>query len=98
MASITAIAATTDAATSSLISLSAGQSIQVHASHLLGRHERVLVDQSADDGVNWQEVVDKDAKDVLLTFRVTRSSLTGPGSFRLRKTETDSAVAVYYDQ
>ena len=98
MASVTDIIATTDADTGSLISLAAGQSIQVHASKRLDKGERIHVDQTADDGATWQELVDKDAKGILLDFRTTRASLTGPGSFRLRKTETDDAVAVDYDQ
>jgi len=104
MASVTAIAATTDAATSSLITLSAGQSIQVHASQLLEDGEKVTFDQSPDDGTTWQRVYDSDRNGVLLENNITlsgtvsRAIVTGPGDFRLNKTKTDNAVAVYYDQ
>lgn len=97
MASTTAISSQTAAANSALISVAAGSSIQVFTSGGLGPSEVVSVEQSPDDGSTWYPVLDPKWGGQFLRQGITRNMLTGPGDFRLAKSVTSVARAVYYD-
>ena len=100
MASTTAIDATEDAATGpdSPIVLSGGQSIQVLITEPLTYNAQVYLQHSADGGSTFTRAQDREHNGVLLEQGVTRAQVTGPGTFKLGKTATDTAIAVYYDQ
>ena len=99
MASIEEISAQTTAATSSSITLAAGQSIQVSIGpDGLTWQETVSVQYTPDDGTTWYDLRDPEYRGAFISRYVNRNKLTGPGVFRLVKSETSVAIAVYYDQ
>ncbi len=98
MASIEAISSQTTAANSSMISIASGVSIQVFASaEFKSPQEGVSVQCTPDSGSTWYTVKDIQWKGKFLSKGITRNSITGPGDFRLVKSQTGEAIAVYYD-
>ena len=98
MLSKIAITEQTDAAVGNTITLAAGQSIQAFIGPTkLKYNEQVYVEQSPDNGTTWFMVSDPQYRGDFLDRQTTRNRLTGPGVFRLVKSKTTEAIAVYYD-
>lgn len=97
MPSTTAIAATAAGAESTLISIADGSSIQVHLSQPLAGGEYVAVEHTPDDGTTYSPLQDPKWKGNFLRHGVSRNVLAGPGDFKLVKSATSNAIAVYYD-
>ena len=93
----TAIASATAEASSAGFSLGTGESINVYASTDLGVGEVVSLQVSPNTGTTWIPVVDERYRGVVLSDTVQSQTVTGPGYFRLVKTPTVVATAVYYD-
>tara|TARA_S200002703_G_scaffold1263_1_gene2214 strand:+ start:14796 stop:15089 length:294 start_codon:yes stop_codon:yes gene_type:complete len=93
----TAIASQTAAANSGTISLAAGSSIQVYSNPALPVGEVVTLERTPDSGTTWLPVKDNEFRGVVLSGKVHDNTVTGPGDFRLRKSVTATATAVYYD-
>ena len=97
MASTEAIASTTAAGYSAAIALDLGDSISVWVDEPLRAGEFVAVEQSADDGSSWIPLNDGEYQGRVLEYNRCRCSLSGPGTFRLAKSFTETATTVYYD-
>ena len=80
---------------SQAIQLVDGQSIQVFCAPLLKSGEYVNIEHT--DGTNWYVTRVAGNQVHGLTARITRIGVTGPGTFRVTKSQTEEAVAVYYD-
>ena len=81
----------------SAITLLAGESIQVAASAALAGDERVYLLHSVDSGSSFQKVADDRYNGVVLNKDINRTSVNGPGTFKLGITDTASPTIVYYD-
>lgn len=92
-----AIAATTGEGVSGLITVAAGNSIQVYATLDLGVGEAVTLERSYDSGVSWVPVIDERYRGTVLGDHCQSQVVAGPGDFRLRKTPTVNSIAIYYD-
>jgi|11_taG_2_1085331.scaffolds.fasta_scaffold28574_3 hypothetical protein len=90
-----AIASSTAQADSSSITLSSGASIQVTADPKLSGDEKVIL-LHAPDGTNFEPCSTPQGCDVL-TAAINRNTITGPITFRLRKTATKQNTSVDYD-
>lgn len=90
-----AIAATTQQADSSSITIASGASIQVTADPKLNGDEKVIL-LHAPDGTNFEPCSTPQGCDVL-TAAINRNTVTGPGTFRLRKSATKESTSVDYD-
>lgn len=98
----TAITSQTTAANSSIITLVAGATIQVYADVDLVGEEVVTLERTYDAGSNFVAVKTVRegnfiSSDKLLTKKVTSAMVAGPGDFRLAKTATVTATAVFFD-
>jgi hypothetical protein len=93
-----AIASTTAAANSSTITLVSNQTAHVYASVDLNVGETVTLQVTADAGATWLPVVDRVYRGVVLSDTNQSQMITGPGDFRLVKSATAVATAVYVDQ
>jgi len=96
--STTAISSQTATANSSAIALGAGETIQVFTDLPLGDNEDVSLQRSYDSGTTWVKVIDSQYRGLVLTSRIESQSVSGPGTFRLVKSATATATAVYYDE
>ena len=94
----TAIATTTGVANSAAISLVSNESIHVYASKDLGIGEVVTLQVTPDAGTTWIPVIDAEYRGVVLSDTVQNRIVTGPGTFRLNKSDTVLTTAIYYDQ
>jgi len=95
MASTTAISSQTAAATSSDITIASGSSIQVWTSLRMGQDETVGLYRT--DGGSVEEEVVESNNPARITVNKPSLAISGPGIFRLKKSVTGDAVAVYYD-
>lgn len=93
----TAIASTTAAANSASIILASGAIIHVYASSDLNVGETVTLQVTPDTGTTWIPVVDKELRGTVLSDLAQSQMIHGPGEFRLVKSATASATAIYYD-
>ena len=91
------IATGTSARLGGAISLADGDTIQVAASAALVGDERVYLLFSVDGGTTYQKVADDTYNGVVLNKDINRNSVSGPGTFKLGITDTESATIVYYD-
>jgi len=95
MARTTAIASTVAAADAD-VTVGAGESITVWTSQLLEGGESVSVYLT--DGASEEvRVSEEEAGTAKVYAKNTCVALNGPAIFRLKKTETAAAVAVYYE-
>ena len=86
----TAIISTAAAGQSTEISIDSGSSVQVYCQPPLSNGEAIGVERS--DGTNWIPV-----NEGFVDRGRGSATLTGPGFFRVTKTATTEATAVYYD-
>lgn len=93
--STTLIAATQAAATGSTFSLNGGQVGQVWVGGSLGSEEAVTLERTADQST-WYPVTEQGQQAVLDSQSSSRM-VTGPGVFRVRKTFTQSSLAIFLD-
>ena len=92
----TAITSQTAAANSSSIVVDAGASIQVFCNPRLQAQEKVTLQRSTDEGTTWVDVAEF-GNNIVLNQGIQSNVIAGPGTFRLQKTVTETATAVYYD-
>lgn len=92
-----AIASATAAGNSASITILAGDSIHVYASTDLNVGEQVTLEVTPDAGTTWIPVIDAEYRGVVLSDTVQSQIVSGPGVFRLVKTATAVATAIYYD-
>lgn len=101
MATNVAITSKTAAETSSAITVADGASIKVWVSEFLTGGESVSIIQTDGSSVEIPLVVyDQEEKApwvVQIVPGITSVRLVGPGTFKLEKTVTATATAVYYD-
>jgi hypothetical protein len=98
MASILQIAAGTAAATSATsFTLGSGDTVSVFSSVPLKNGEKVLLERSYDAGATWVGVTDPGFGGVVLNAGTQTQNVNGPGLFRLAKSYTVTATAVYID-
>lgn len=90
-----AIAATQAQADSASITLASGAAIQVTTDPKLVGDEKVIL-LHAPDGTTFIPCNTQDGPNIL-DAGVHRNVVTGPGTFRLRKTATGTAKSVDYD-
>lgn len=95
MAINTAITSQDTPATSGDIVVADGSSIQLWTAPALGNEESVTLFRT--DGGSVEEEVREDNNAVALSPKRPSLSLNGPGTFRVKKTATAAATAVYYD-
>lgn len=93
----TAIASTTATANSASFTLIASDTIHVYASTDLGIGDVVNLQVTPDAGTTWITVVDQEFRGVILSDTIQSQFISGPGTFRLVKSPTVVATAVYYD-
>lgn len=98
MASILQIASTTAAANGSVsFSVAAGDTVSVFCDVPLSNFEKVTLQRSYDSGTTWINVVDPAFGGVVLEAGTQTQNVNGPGLFRLVKSKTILATAVYID-
>jgi hypothetical protein len=93
----TAIPATTAQAVSGSIVMAATDMMQVFTNLDLRIGETVRLEITPDDGKTWYEVVDDTYRGVVLRDTVKNQTVGGPGTYRLNKSATQEAIAVYFD-
>ena len=93
----TAISSTTASAASGSIVLNSAENIHIYSSVDLNVGESVSLEVTPDAGVTWIPVIDQEFRGVLLSDTVQSQMVSGPGTFRLVKTATAVATAIYYD-
>lgn len=95
MAQTVYIAATTAIALSDTITLTEGQTISVHPTIDLQGTEQVILRQSSDDGSSFRKITGEiNNNGVLLDQYTNRNTITGPGIFKIRKSETSASIGV----
>lgn len=96
-ATVAAIASTTAAETSRTFYLASGAVIQIYALPELESGEIVIAQFTPNAGVDWINDTRSDQDGEIVTHLKTKGELRGPGAFRLYKTITATATAIYYD-
>lgn len=101
MATTTAVSSQTATATSANIAVADGNTIKVWVSRVLGSGEDVTIIQTDGSSVEVEmieyDLAAKEKWPAQITPGVTAIMVSGPGTYKFRKSATAVATAVYYD-